>query len=169
MRFIIRHSLFVLIAALLMQGCTTLPAPEGATSSARYVGDRATTTLDEIVVSVPMEGVPGGYQNLHVTLSAIINPKNVWGTKVYEVRDIVRRLQPRVASNIVSLISQKGTISLASLPSLRDELAKATEGIVKTTISQWTRADEYEIEILVTSLFLTDASVGKPEQTRFWW
>ena len=98
------------------------------TASASYVGDRATTTLDEIVVSVPSRTSEGGYQNLHIVLAAVVNPKSFTFGSVYEVQGIVRRMQPRVSSRVTEHLLEKEEVSIETLPNIREEVTNLTEG-----------------------------------------
>jgi hypothetical protein len=160
--------LFVTASSLALLSCVTLPAGEGG-SSAAYVGDRASMALTEVVVSVPSPAAPG-YQNLHVVLGALVNPKKVSLFSPFEVEQIIRRAEPRISAHLLGIILASGSLGAPDLPRLRDRIAIEAQAAFGTLFGTWKHADEYEVRVVVTSLYFTDGSVGRPpESRRFWW
>jgi len=137
---------------------------------ASYVGDRAAVNLSEIVVSVRAGEGNGTWHNLHIGLGAIINPQNVTLSDPYDVVRIVRRQQARISSRIVERLTSKGTISATAFPAVRAEVAELARGVFSDAYSKWSRAKDYGVEIVVTSFYLTDLSVGNTTVIRqSWW
>ena len=159
----------VIASSLAVLSCVTLPAGEGTTSGAGYVGDRASLTFTEIVVSVPRAAEPG-FQNLHVDLGALINPKKASRFSPYEVEDIVRRTEPRISAHLLDVILAAGPIADPELTRLRDRITLEAQAAFDSLFGTWKHAEEYEVRVVVTSLYFTDGSVGRPPASRrLWW
>lgn len=151
---------FVWIAVFLaLAGCGSLPGDPDQTSFAAYVGDRASLSLDEVVVGVQNQSVP--YCNLHVGLAALINLKGFSRSEAFEVEHIVRRLEPRIASRVVQTVLDAKAVTPAGLPSLRERIVAEAQSSFDAAFSKWTHAAEWNVELTVTSLYLTDGSVGR--------
>jgi hypothetical protein len=150
-----------------MAGCNGML--ETDYKAASYIGDSHSVSLDEVVVSVPVSDKSGQYQNLHVFFSAIINTdKQPW--QQYEVEDIIRRSETRLSSLIVEELSELGVVSIKDLSSIRRQLVSRAQETFDSVFSEWSRSDEFKVEFVITSLFLTDTSVGRTrfERERFW-
>lgn len=162
---------FILSAVCLLAiGCMTLPTDETQPSAAGYVGDRAHTSLSEVVVTVPGPSSSSDYNNLHIGFSAIINAKQVSYFDLYDVERIVRRMEPRVASRVVELVLGTGSVSPAQLPTLRARIAADAQAEFVAAFSKWQHASEFEVELVITSLYFTNGSVGREDSvSRRWW
>jgi hypothetical protein len=125
--------------------------------------------LDEIVVSLPLKGATGPYQNLHVGLAAAINPVKTTYEGAYTVGDILQRLEARIAARVVEVLSSEKNISLEQMPELRDQVARDAQAVVDEAMQRWKHGNEYEVKVLVTSLYWTDGSVGRVPASRRWW
>lgn len=160
----------VALAAVLIgtTGCT-LPQGPGGGSGAGYLGDRSSVGLDEIVVSVPSEGTPP-FRNLHVGLAAIINPRDVSLYTPTEVESVVMRTQARLDARLVEVLLAAGPVRIGDLPTLRQRLAQEAQAVVDNVLAAWKHADEYQVTVVVVSLYFTDGSVGRqPTRGRTWW
>ena len=153
---------------LLLPGCVTAPNTPGPGSSARYVGDRASIAFDEVIVSVPMQGAREPYQNLHIGLTAIINPRKVSTYNPMQVEWMMRRLEPRMSAEVLRLLTEVQTVSPQKFGPLRLEISSRAQDVVRQTLASWTHASEYEVEIVVVSIYLTDGSVGRLQPRRWW-
>ena len=162
-------NLSIFFFVLFLTSCATLPPPPGQTSKAGYVGDYDATYLGEIVVAVPTGVQENHYLNLHLSFSALINPKEATIESRYNVRGIVQRFYPRMASEIVQVILNYGRISIQDLPPLRDKLVEKAQPDFDQIFSKWTNSDKFEVEIVLTAIFLTDGSVGRlSSRARHW-
>jgi hypothetical protein len=162
--------LICVVACFLFSGCAVVTTMEGKTSSASSIGDRHTVSLDEIVVSVPVPDKPDQYQNLHVFFSAIVDSeKSDWDLDAYEVGRMVGRLSTRLSASTVEKLLEFGPVSVKDFSSIRKQLVSTAQQTFDSAFSKWTRAAEFKVEIVIVSLYLTDASVGKErEPGRFW-
>jgi hypothetical protein len=151
-------------------GCVTTPHTGGQVESAYAVGDRAQITLDEVVVSMPLRGGNGPYQNLHISLGALVNPQKTTLYDPYTVEGIVRRLEGRIASRLVENLTGMGQQSIEDLATLRKSIGAEAQAVVESALQHWQHASEYRVEVVVESLYWTDASVGRTaQQRRSWW
>lgn len=150
-----------LISTIFLIGCTTLSPPGGQTSKAGYVGDYDSADFVEIVVSVPTGIHENHYQNLHVSFSALINPREATVKSSYKVSNIVQRFYVRLSSTIVEEILDYGRISVQDLAPLRDKLVNKAQSEFDQMFSKWSHSDEFDVEIVMTSIFLTDGNVGR--------
>ncbi len=125
--------------------------------------------LDEIVVSV-LADEQGGYRNLHVGVSAIINPRKVSVYNPYDVRSLVKRLGPRLESKLVASILEFGRVGVGDLRLVRERLDGDAQSVIDDALSGWEHSDEYEIDVVIGSLYFTDGSVGRRNDPRpAWW
>ena len=158
------------LACLGFVGCFTAPPPQQQGSFASYVGDRFSVAFGETVVSVRVRDEGNKLHNLHVSLGAIINPRDFSFAKTYDVADIVRRQQTRINAQIVGLLTEKSSLSTDTLASLRAQILNAAQEVFSKAYGQWSHAKDFDVQIVVTSFYLTDLSVGGAGQRRagFW-
>ena len=120
-------------------------------------------------MSLPFRGSNAPYHNLHVALAVFANPTRETSGSPYEVESLVRRLDARIGSQLSSMLAQAGTQSLDSMPALRDSIVKEAEKMLTRVLQGWKYAADYKVEVVVHSLYWTDASVGKsPRSGRGW-
>ena len=162
------HLLCCLALAALASGCVTSP-PAESTTSAYSVGDRARVMFDEVVVSLPLRGANAPYQNLHVAPAAVVNVRQTTYTGTYQAQDILRRLETRVASRLSEVLSSLGEQSLSDTSALRRRVLSEAQTVVDEALRQWEHGSDYRVEIVIASLYWTDASVGRAQQQRGWW
>jgi hypothetical protein len=162
---------FVLLSGILMvvSGCAVSQNGEKLAYSAYSVGDRTSVQLDEIVVSIQLEG--DQYQNLHVELAAIVNPRNVEYDYSYgDVERIVQRLQPRIAGRLVEVFASVSGHNIGNMKWFREKSCNETQAIVDSYLKQWKHGSEYQVEVIVVSIYWTDGSVGRTiQRNRMWW
>jgi len=165
-----RTQLFSCLALLaLASGCVTTPPAEG-TASAYSVGDRARVMFDEVVVSLPLRGVNAPYQNLHVAPAAVVNVRKTTYSSPYEAEQILRRLEARVAARLSEMLSSLGEQSLSETPALRRRVLTEAQVVVDEALRQWEHGSDYRVEVVIASLYWTDASVGRSQTQRgSWW
>lgn len=156
------------LSALVAAGCTR-PVSEEGTSRASYVGDRSSVAFEEIVVTVPVGGTPVGYQNLHVQLGAVVNPRELSFATIGDARGIVYRLEPRMAAAVVAFLCNRDVIAPSTLAALRQQIVTEAENVLRNALASWTHAEEFDIQILVTSLYFTQGAVGRTSRARAWW
>lgn len=161
-----RMTVVACLAAL--SGCMTTPAPQGAAVSADSVGDRAGVVFNEVVVSLPFRGSHDAYQNLHVAPAAVVNVKNTTSSSAYEVEWILRRMETRVAARLSEVLSGVGWQSLADTASLRQLVLKESQQVVDEALRQWKHGADYKVDIVIASLYWTDASVGRVQREGRW-
>jgi len=126
--------------------------------------------MDEVVVSVPSAGRESKtYNNLHVTLAAIINVKQVTSADFWDVERIVRRMEPRTSARVVDVVLGGGPVAPAELSELRRKILAAAQAEFDTAFVKWEHAPEFEVRLVVTSLYLTDESVGHTAPARSRW
>ena len=159
------------LATPLFNGCVTVPSPEGQTYSATYIGDRVSFALDELVLTVDLPQKTGDAElkNLHVRLDAVVNPKDLSIGSIYEVTDIIRRLEPRMRARVAELVPVGTRVSLQSLTDLKSDIAREAHSTFIASYSKWTKAPAFDVQIVVASFHLTDLSVGAPARIRSWW
>jgi hypothetical protein len=166
---------FILLAGTLamaaLTGCVTTPTrTEGQTVSAGAVGDRGRVAFDEVVVSLKFAGAPT-YQNLHVATAAVVNPVRTTIANQYDVHGILQRVETRVAARLTEVLSGLGEQTLDNTRALRPRIQKEAQEIVDDAIRRWQFGNDFKVEVVITSLYWTDASVGKPAGNggRGWW
>lgn len=148
-------------------GCVTYPQyPQGGGGSAGYFGDRDSTTFDELVVSVPSDSTRE--RNLHVVLSAILNPRVATYAQPYESRSIVSRSESRISARVVEVVLSMGAIGPADLTRVRERVSEEAQKVVEQAMAGWEHAGDYEVRMVVVSLYFTDGSVGRTLDRRRW-
>lgn len=158
----------VCVAGVVLAGCAGGPSGKDTTYSAAYVGDQSAVVFDEVVIAVPSKGVETGFANIHVALSAIINPKKKFLSETYDAAGIIRRSYPRIAAAIVTVVEQQEAPA-ANINTLRESIHRAANRVLSATFSKWSSAEDYEVEIVVASLYVTDGSVGRNARRTSWW
>jgi hypothetical protein len=138
-------------------------------SAAYAVGDRARVGFDEVVVSLPFQGAGTQYQNLHLSLSAFVNPVRKTSSAEWDVEGILRRCEGRIGARLSQVLAAQGPQSLGTTPRL-GELARAeAQKIVDESLARWDHGSDWHVELAVSSLYWTDASVGRAAQGKSWW
>lgn len=162
--------MFILMPVLgLISGCVMAPSPQGGISSAAYVGDRGSMSLDEIVVSLPAIGDGARIRNLHIFLSAVINPVRPTTAHEYDARAIVQRAHTRIASDLVAAVASGKINPSAGLTDLRMQILGQAKITFDPIYAKWVHSGDLRVDLVLTSLFFTDGSVGKyPQSNRFW-
>ncbi len=152
----------------MVAGCASTSGPA---VYAAYAGDRATVHLEEIVAMVP-RGTPdaGTLRNAHIYFGAIINPARPSPESESDVRGVIARASVRIAAAVVEDI-EAGNVPLEHHPAeARKRLVEKANQVFQAQYSQWVHAGDFRVELVVTSLFLTDGSVGKSSAERtFMW
>lgn len=161
------------ILILLTCGCVSSPAPADAKVSAYSVGDRGRVMFDEIVVSLPFRANDGTvvstYQNLHVAPAAVVNVRRTTLSSAYEAESILERLQVRVAARLSEVLSKLPPQSLNDTAAIRAIVLKESQAVVNEGMTQWEHAQDYQIEMVIASLYWTDPSVGRASSPRGRW
>ena len=161
--------LFVCLAvAAGATGCVTAPPPEGTAVSAYSVGDSGRVVFDEVVVSLAFVGAHASYQNLHVVPAAIVNVRKATSSSAYQAEQILRRMETRVAARLSEVLSGLGAQSLSDTAALRQRVLTEAQTVVDEALRQWEYGADYRVEIVIASLYWTDASVGRVQQQRGW-
>ncbi len=137
--------------------------------SAYEIGDRARVTLDEVIVSLRLKGTTQPYQNLHVGLAAAVNPAKTTLYNSYTVANIIERLEARINARLVEVLSGLREESLDDMPTLRLLVAREAQAVVDDAMQHWQHGSEYDVKILVVSLYWADASVGRAPPVRRGW
>lgn len=148
------------IAIVLMAGCTSVPSDTNRISSASYVGDSAGMSIGEVVVAVPCKEAQSGFINIHAVLAGIINPRKTSLSNTWDVQSILSRLSPRISSAVTAVIQQEPAPT-ENLIDLRDRIVKVANRVFEVEFSKWTSAEDYDVQIVITSLYLTNGSVGR--------
>lgn len=156
-------SLMMMAIALLFAGCVTYPNNNDLAYGISSVGDRYESSLKEIIISIPNVN-ENSYQNLHIEITAMINPTQKTLTWTSDVRDVFRRLEPRIADRIITVVYEHLDDFPSSINTLRLYIAREAQKVFDDVFSKWKHSDEWKVELLVTSLYFTDVSV--PMQTR---
>jgi hypothetical protein len=152
-------------------GCgSTPPAGEGELASAYAIGDRARVGFDEIVVSLPFRGINTPYQNLHVSLTAFVNPIRKSDGTEWDVQRILRSSEGRIMTRLSERLGEQGEQSLAQNRKLRELIVAEARPIVDEAMKRWEHGSDFKVELAVSSLYWTDSSVGRPTAGgRSWW
>jgi hypothetical protein len=156
-------------ATALLSGCVTAPPREGAAVSAYSVGDRGRVTFEEVVVSLRLSGANAPYQNLHVALAAFVNPLKPTLSSPYDAEGILRRMETRVIARVSESLSDLGEQSL-NTRELRKRILGEGQSVINDALRQWEHSSDYRVELVIASLYWTDASVGRLQQQKTgWW
>jgi hypothetical protein len=159
-----------LLACAVLSSCTH-PQATGPTSATDYLGDRSFLGFDQIVAAVRMVGPAEKVGNLHIGLAAIINPlKESWASES-DVRDVVARLEPRIAARVVETAIAEPTVTPDSIVPLRERIAAAAQSVLDGALANWKHRDEYRVEMAITAFYLTSPSApveGGRRDGRWW-
>ena len=116
-----------------------------------------------------MKGTTAPYQNLHVALAAFANPLKPTVANTYDAEAILRRLESRVAARVSESLSNLGEQTLDTRE-LRKTILDEGQSVINGALRQWEHGSDYRVELVIASLYWTDASVGRAAQQRAgWW
>ena len=138
-------------------GCSSIGAPaDGTTRYTSYVGDRNTVVLGSTVAPVSVSPGDTPYMNLNVTLSMFINPKETTIlSDTDDVERIARRNAPRILAYVVEVMAAAHVTEQADIVALRRQIADTANATFASIFKQWSEADKYSVDIVVTGLYLT--------------
>jgi hypothetical protein len=121
----------------------------------------ATVAFAEVIGSVPVEGAHQVYQNLHLGLAALIHPRPGPACDSQQAESFVGQLEPKVAAEVLSVLTSSPTLSPHKLEPVRAEVAARAQAIANQMLGQLAPAPGFDVEVVVTSLYLTDATIGR--------
>lgn len=156
----------IVLLALLASSLACVTYPQGGGSGAGYFGDRTAATLTECVVSVP---AGTGVRNLHVALAATVNPRAVSSEHQGSVVDLVLRMETRIDARLLEVLLAEGPIAVTDLPAIRERVAKEAQAVVDQALVGWEHASEWEVRVMIVSLYFTDGSIHRETPGRRWW
>ena len=163
----------ILILAILcsvLSGCVTAPVSKDKISSASYVGDRNTAQLDEIVVSIPNQNNDTSIRNLHIFFAAVINPTKSSTANEYDARGIFYRAYTRIAAQLVDDVASGRVDTSKGIADIRSQVLLNATKTFTPIFSTWNHSEDISVEIVITSLYFTDGSVGRSmPQNNIWW
>ena len=101
------------------------------------------------------------YRNLHVGLAAIINPRGRYAYSGYEMQSVVDGLRARVAARLVEVLVALSVTESGDLQRIHQLLTTQAQSVVDDVLAGWQRAQDYDVRVVVVSLYFTDGSVGR--------
>jgi hypothetical protein len=155
------------VAIAVLAGCsTTPPVPVPPKSPASHVAPATCIYFREAITSVPVEGAHQVYQNLHVGLAALITARDPADYLPLQAESLARRLEPKLAAEVVKALADGPTISPHKLDHVRDEIAAKVQAVAADNLAQWPDAAPYAVEVVVVSMYWTDSTVGRHDLGR---
>jgi hypothetical protein len=155
------------VALGMSYGCVTEPTPADGTASYAYaVGDRERVAFDEIVVSLKLNDDPAPYENLHVALTAFVNPRRATKASLGDAESIVRRCERRLTVHVTATLSSLGPQTLVNGQKVRQDVKTEAQEIVDDAMKQWKDGGDFQVEIAVASWYWTSSSVGRVSPTQ---
>ena len=146
-----------LVLLVLVLGCARVPGMQPSMPS--YVGNKYSTRLLRVTVPVAVAGKAGQVRDLHITLDAIINPTKDTPFTVLDVKGILNRSESRISAKVVEAIVANPVLDVAKMAELRIRIMTAAQTALDEAYSKWKYADAFQVEIVVTSLSLSDVAV----------
>lgn len=156
-------------AIVFLAGCGTTPVQSNSVSPFRPVSTETSITFAEVVASVPVEGAHQVYQNLHVGLAAVISPREAFSSAPAQIDWLVRRLEPRVSSEVLKVLTDSPTISPHKLDHVREIVAARAQAVAGEVLAQSPVPSAFEIEVVVVSMYWTDSTVDPSGRDRRVW
>jgi hypothetical protein len=153
-----------LAGMMYLAGCVSSHESGAAKAPLRNVAEGTSISFDEVMMAAPVEGAHQVYQNLHVGLAAVINPRKGGGCDPGHVDWLVHRLQPDLSAATIQVVTEVGTISPRKLGVLRQTIANRAAEVVGETLAPWSHAPDYSVQVSVVSMYFTDSTVGRTAQ-----
>ncbi len=155
------------LAMAVLAGCsTTPPVPASPKSPASQVALATCVYFRETIASVPVEGAHQVYQNLHVGLAALVTARDPAVYVPLQAESLARRLEPKLAAEVVKTLTDGPTISPHKLDHVRDEIAAKVQASAADYLAQWPDAAPYAVEVVIVSMYWTDSTVGRHDLGR---
>lgn len=154
----------IILSALLLSavGCANLNSLASGSGVSPYTTESSIVSYDEIIVALPMNVEGQSVRNLHILLSVEMRQTKVKG--LYpdtEASFIVEQASSRISNEIVDLVTQKKVNCDFYLSGLKQEIQERAQSAFEEYYGEWSKKENLKVKFLVTSLFLTDGSVGK--------
>jgi len=153
--------LIPVLAIGFVAGCSSAPVARGPGPPTGFSGQGTNIVLEEVIGSMPVEGAHQVYQNLHVGLATIVTPRKASNYDPAQAASLVCRLEPRVAAQVLKVLTDSPTISPHRLDHLRDALASTAQAAADEALAKCPEAATYNLEVVVVSLYWTDSTVGR--------
>jgi hypothetical protein len=75
-----------------------------------------------------------------------------------------------VAARLTEVLSGLPQQSLKEAAGLRQRILAEAQAVVDDAVRQWEHGPDYRVELIIASMYWTDASVGRsPSVRRGWW
>ena len=140
-----------------MSQCISIPSSVKKRDSAQYTGDRTTHSLGSLVFSVPLEGSKRPYENLHVTVTAIVNPlETVYGETTYDAVKIIDRTEARIRASLYRHLIFSGPANLETINALPAKIIAITEKTFRPVYKKWKYADKFSVEFQITAFYFSE-------------
>ena len=163
------RNLMIASLCLTLSGCVVSELQTAATS-ARYVGDTTYAQSRDTVVTIAVGSKQIEYHNLHVGMSAMVQKKPGFTlAQASDVCEMLQRLEPRIAAHIVEVASVAHLKVPGQLGSIREAIRCGAQRIVDERFLKWQHAKNFQVEINVTSLYLTELQIPVQNNERVWW
>ena len=146
-----------LLLIIVFCGCahTQTYAPHAQPSMPSEVNNQMTTHLVSVTAPIRITTNPTQFCNLNVTLEAIINPKKETEFSPSDVRDILYRSQTRIKAAVFEVMFNNLDPNINQIKGLRIKIKNAGQAAFDMKYQKWINADDYEVEIVVTSMSLS--------------
>lgn len=144
-------SLLLIIA---VSGCakTQTYAPQAKPSMPSYVANRLTTHLVSVTAPVTITNNPLQVCNLNVALEAIVNPKKETLFSPSDVQDILDRSETRIKAAALDIMTYNPIPHIGKIKELKNNIRNVAQATFDKMYQQWEYADDYQVEIVVTSM-----------------
>ena len=159
----------LLSVILALSGCATPPLPGNRTAYASYVGDAQSLDLATVIVAVPSDKQANGFRNLHIGFHALVNKQAESTASDGDVQMIVYRSATRLSAAILEGTLSSGPVEAKDLPALRKMLTEKAQKSFDSIFAKWTHSKAFKVEIVITSMYFTDGTVGANTSQRRWW
>ncbi len=159
----------IMALGAVLLGCVTAPPPpQGGQVSAYSVGDRVKVSYDEVVVTAWRGDNTGKLMNLHVSIAAAANPIRPTRAGPYDAQSIIQACENRVAAEVNQ---DKAGLQLPTIEAERAFRAAVLDDakrVIESAMKQWEFGDDFKVEVMVTSYYWTDLTVGRVLSNRRW-
>ena len=150
--------LAVILVLFAITGCTMFDSDKIYPSSFSQAKYTPPAHFREVVVAFPCKGGDPAYLNLRIAMSAFIHGQmdNPDQRKLMSVCEVIERLEPVLMSEAVqTVVSHKGEV-LTELDVVRKNIVQRTQRLFEHHFSKSGYADEYDVEIVVSHLDVTE-------------
>ena len=110
----------------------------------------------------------GKLMNLHVAIAAAANPIRPTRAGPYEAQSIIQGCENRVMAELNQDTSGMHLQGIDAENAFRVAILDDAKSVIESAMKQWEFGGDFKVEVMVTSYYWTELTVGRVLSNRRW-